>query len=124
VSWHETLGNFVGKECIVYTIFKDGSCGVSFEADGVGGGFCWLTSALEPIHEAHSMWWPKIGEEVMLGHERVTIVGAYPVTHKLSTGIDCHVTFLRPVIPTEITPEQAIALLEQHTGKSFTIKSK
>jgi hypothetical protein len=124
VSWHENLGNFVGKECIFYTNFKDGSCGVSFEADGVGGGFCWLSSALEPIPETQSVWWPRVGSKVMHDGGLKTVTDSSLFTHQLDHDTWVNVTNLSPVATTEITPEEAIALLEQHTGKSFTIKSK
>jgi hypothetical protein len=124
VSWHETLGNFVGKECIVYTIFKDGSCGVSFEADGVGGGFCWLASALEPIPETPNVWWPEIGERVVHQGQIKTVTDRNLITHQLDRDDWVHVQNLSPIPTTEITPEEAVKLLEQHTGKSFTIKSK
>jgi hypothetical protein len=115
--------SFVGKECIVIGFYKKESARVSFEDDNEGG-FIWPISALEPIPETPSVWWPEIGEEVMYEGQVKTVTDTDVKTHQLDNDKWVNVTNLSPVTTTEITPEEAVKLLEQHTGKSFTIKSK
>ena len=122
--WTETLNMFANKECIIAVIYSNGSVSISFEHDGFGHAFLWLASALEPIPETHSVWWPEIGEEVMHDGQVKTVTDRCVVTHQLDRDDWVHVQNLSPVTTTEITPEEAVKLLEQHTGKSFTIKSK
>jgi hypothetical protein len=123
-DFNELTESFVGKEGIVTRLYNDGSVLIDFEGDGRGRCFCWPISALEPIPETDSVWWPEIGEEVMHDGEVKTVTDRCVVTHQLDRDDWVHVQNLSPVTTTEITPEEAVKLLEQHTGKSFTIKSK
>jgi hypothetical protein len=115
--------SFIDKECIVIGFYKTECARVSFESDNEGG-FIWPISALEPIPETPNVWWPEIGEEVMYKGNAFRVISSRSKTHKLDSGIWANIFNLSPVTTTEITPEEAVALLEQHTGKSFTIKSK
>jgi hypothetical protein len=124
VIWEPYMDGFIDKECIVIMIHEDGSASVSFEHSGNGITFVWPISALEPIPETPNVWWPEIGEEVMHDGEVKMVTDTSVLTHQLYHDTWVNVTKLSPVTTTEITPEEAIALLEQHTGKSFTIKSK
>jgi hypothetical protein len=124
-NWHQSKDRFVGNECIVSVDYKDGSAEVSFNAGESGVLTTWLTSALEPIPETPTVWWPGFGAKVMHNGKIKTVTSIRPYTHELDgSGEFYNARCLSPVPTTEITPEQAIALLEQHTGKSFTIKSK
>jgi hypothetical protein len=84
----------------------------------------WLASALEPIPETPSVWWPEMGHQVMYDGRLTNVTGVSYLTHKLDNDEWVHLRHLSPIPTTEITPEEAVKLLEQHTGKSFTIKSK
>jgi hypothetical protein len=122
--WDSDKNKLIGQVCIVTRLHNDGSVLIDFEVDGNGECFCWLASALEPIPETPSVWWPEIGEEVMHDGQVKTVTDRCVVTHQLDRDDWVHVQNLSPVTTTEITPEEAVKLLEQHTGKSFTIKSK
>jgi hypothetical protein len=114
----------VGNECIVSVDYKDGSVEVSFNAGESGELTTWLTSALEPIPETPGVWWPEIGEEVMYEGQVKTVTDTDVKTHQLDNDKWVNVSDISLITTTEITPEEAVKLLEQHTGKSFTIKSK
>jgi hypothetical protein len=114
----------VGNECIVSVDYKDGSVEVSFNAGASGALTTWLASALEPIPETPSVWWPERGEKVMHEGQVKTVTDRCVVTHQLDRDEWVNLRDLSPATTTEITPEEAVKLLEQHTGKSFTIKSK
>jgi hypothetical protein len=123
--WQLNKEEFVGKEGIVTRLYNDGSVLIDFKADGNGKCFEWLTSALEPIPETPNVWWPGFGAKVMHNGKIKTVTSIRPYTHELDgSGEFYNARCLSPVTTTEITPEEAIALLQQHTGKSFTIKSK
>jgi hypothetical protein len=122
--WDFIKEKFINQECIVYRLHQDGSASVSFEKDGNGDTYVWLPSALEPIPEVPGVWWPKLGESVMHDGKVKTVTDRCVITHQLDHDKWVHVQNLSPVTTTEITPEEAVKLLEQHTGKSFTIKSK
>jgi hypothetical protein len=124
VAWTKSMNNFIGKECIVIMQYDKGSVSVIFEDGGIGRCFCWLTTALEPIPETPKVWWPKQGDKVLYNGKIRTVTGYFQNTHMLDNTVHAHVEELSPVPTTEITPEEAVKLLEQHTGKSFTIKSK
>jgi hypothetical protein len=121
--WYKNNELLIGKECIVYAFYSDGSAAVSF-GKSVKDCYCWLPSALEPTPETPNVWWPEIGEEVMHDGEVKMVTDTSVLTHQLYHDTWVNVTKLSPVTTTEITPEEAVKLLEQHTGKSFTIKSK
>jgi hypothetical protein len=123
-KWHQSKDRFVGNECIVSVDYKDGSVEVSFNAGASGALTTWLASALEPIPETPNVWWPKVGEKVMHEGKVKQITFISPMTHQLDGDEWVGITQISPVTTTEITPEEAVKLLEQHTGKSFTIKSK
>jgi hypothetical protein len=123
-NWHQSKDRFVGNECIVSVDYKDGSVEVSFNAGESGELTTWLTSALEPIPETPNVWWPEIGERVVHQGQIKTVTDRNLITHQLDRDDWVHVQNLSPIPTTEITPEEAVKLLEQHTGKSFTIKSK
>jgi hypothetical protein len=123
-NWTPGKEKFIGKECIVYRIYKDRSVSVSFEEDGNGETYVWLTSALEPIPETPNVWWPKRGEKVKHNGKVKTVTEITILTHQLNNDVWVNLMQISPVTITEITPEEAVKLLEQHTGKSFTIKSK
>jgi hypothetical protein len=122
-NWEDYSESFVNKECIVTRVYEDGSVCLDFDVDG-GKSCAWLTSALEPIPETPNVWWPEIGEEVMYDGNPFRVISSRSKTHKLNSGIWANIFNLSPVPTTEITPEEAVKLLKQHTGKSFTIKSK
>jgi hypothetical protein len=122
VIWEPYMDGFIDKECIVIMQYDDGSVSVSFEDGGVGRCFCWLTSALEPIPETPNVWWPKRGEKVKHNGKVKIVTEITILTHQLNNDVWVNLTQISPVPTTEITPEEAVALLEQHTGKSFTIK--
>ena len=122
--WDSDKNKLIGQVCIVTRIRDDGAVLVDFEGDGPGISFLWLTSALEPIPETPSVWWPGVGDKVMHEGQVKTVTYISPLAHRLDHDLWVDVTNLSPVTTTEITPEEAVKLLEQHTGKSFTIKSK
>jgi hypothetical protein len=121
-DWDECMSDFVGRKCVLCMIHEDGSASVSFEHSGNGITFVWPISALEPITETPSVWWPRVGSKVMHDGGLKTVTDSSLFTHQLDHDTWVNVTNLSPVATTEITPEEAVALLEQHTGKSFTIK--
>jgi hypothetical protein len=113
---------YIGRECFVAIAKNDnGDVTVSFET---GVWHLWPISALEPIPETPNVWWPERGEKVMHEGQVKTVTDRCVVTHQLDRDEWVNLRDLSPVTPTEITPEEAVKLLEQHTGKSFTIKSK
>ena len=122
--WDSDKNKLIGQVCIVTRIRDDGTVLVDFENNGNGCSFLWLTSALEPIPERPSVWWPGIGDDVMHDGKLKTVTDTNALTHELDNGQWVNFCHLSPVTTTEITPEEAVKLLEQHTGKSFTIKSK
>jgi hypothetical protein len=124
ISWGLEEEKVVGKECIVTRLQDNGTVLIDFEGDGHGRCFMWLPSALEPIPETPNVWWPVKDDKVMYNGEVNTVVYVAPKTHLLYGNVSAYISELSPVPTTEITPEEAVALLEQHTGKSFTIKSK
>ena len=121
-AWQSEKENFLDKECVVYLVHKDGSASVSFKNSRNGQTYIWPISALEPIPETPSVWWPKVGEKVMHGGNIKTVKNMYSLTLQLDDGKWVGVTQISPVTTTEITPEEAIAMLEQHTGISYKIK--
>jgi hypothetical protein len=113
---------YIGRECFVAIAKNDnGDVTVSFET---GVWHLWPISALEPIPETDSVWWPKIGQKVMHHGQLKIVTDTWPLTHRLDHDTWVNVARLSPITTTEITPKEAVKLLEQHTGKSFTIKSK
>jgi hypothetical protein len=122
--WDSDKNKLIGQVCIVTRLHNDGSVLIDFEGDGNGECFCWLASALEPIPETPSVWWPKQGDKVLHNGKIRTVTGYFQNTHMLDNTVHAHFEELSPATTTEITPEEAVKLLEQHTGKSFTIKSK
>jgi hypothetical protein len=125
VDWELFKEECIGKECCVIQVGDDDNpANVVFEDYACGMSVDWLASALEPIPETPKVWWPEIGEEVMYDGQVKTVTDRCVVTHQLDRDDWVHVQNLSPVPTTEITPEEAVKLLEQHTGKSFTIKSK
>jgi hypothetical protein len=125
VDWELFKEECIGKECCVIQVGDDDNpANVVFEDYACGMSVDWLTSALEPIPETPSVWWPEIGEDVMYKGNAFRVISSRSKTHKLDSGIWANIFNLSPVTTTEITPEEAVKLLEQHTGKSFTIKSK
>jgi hypothetical protein len=123
VEWNNKKESLVGKVCVVTGFAPDGVIFVDFESEPRTS-YYWLTSALEPIPETPNVWWPEIGERVVHQGQIKTVTDRNLITHQLDRDDWVHVQNLSPVTTTEITPEEAVALLEQHTGKSFTIKSK
>jgi hypothetical protein len=111
---------FLDKECLIVEVQED----VNIAKIIMHNQLCcyWDISALEPIPETQSVWWPKIGERVVHRGQIKTVTDRNLITHQLDRDDWVHVQNLSPVTTTEITPEEAVALLEQHTGKSFTIK--
>jgi hypothetical protein len=124
VVWKLDNEIVIGKEGVVTRLYNDGTVLIDFEGDGNGECFLWLTSALEPIPETPNVWWPKQGDKVLHNGKIRTVTGYFQNTHMLDNTVHAHFEELSPVPTTEITPEEAVRLLEQHTGKSFTIKSK
>lgn len=122
--WDSDKNKLIGQVCIVTRIRDNGAVLVDFEGDGPGISFLWLPSALEPIPETPNVWWPKRGEKVKHNGKVKTVTEITILTHQLNNDVWVNLTQISPVTTTEITPEEAVALLEQHTGKSFTIKSK
>jgi hypothetical protein len=118
--WLPKKDKFIGKECVVYLTHQDGSVSVAFDDESTTA--IWLPSALEPIPETPSVWWPKVGEKVMHGGNIKTVKNMYSLTLQLDDGKWVGVTQISPVHTTEITPEEAVKLLEQHTGLSYKIK--
>ena len=119
---NEIRGKYIDKECIVVATEKyKEDLVVAFE-DGIW--MFWPISAIEPIPETNSVWWPVKGEKVL--HEgKVRIVQGIDsvYTHLLDSEQWVSIKELLPVPDLqEITPEEAIALLEQHTGQSYKIK--
>jgi hypothetical protein len=113
---------YIGRECFVAIAKNDnGYVTVSFET---GVWHSWPMSALEPIPETPNVWWPKVGDKVMHEGNLREVLDYNRNTHLLDSSYWVNVHELFPVTTTEITPEEAVKLLEQHTGKSFTIKSK
>lgn len=124
VSWSSRKEALIGKECIVYRMYNDGSASVSFEDSGNGYSCGWLASALEPIHETPSVWWPVENEKVLYeGKVRIVKNVDSVGTHFLDSGQWVSIGELLPAPDfEEITPDEAIALLEKHTGQSYKIK--
>ena len=119
---NEIRGKYINKECIVTGNENyQAEVVVAFET---GQWIFWPISALEPIPETPNVWWPRVGSKVMHDGKVKQITFISPMTHQLDGDEWVGITQISPVPITEITPEEAIALLEQHTGKSFTIKSK
>jgi hypothetical protein len=124
--WESSKDRIVGNECIVTRFNHNGSVVIDVNVSSFGETFTWLASALEPIPETPSIWWPGKGDRVMHDGKVKTVayIDTNASTHKLDNGEWVNVLKLTPVTTTEITPEEAVAILEQHTGKLFTIKSK
>lgn len=117
---NEIRGKYIDKECIVVSTEKyKEDLVVAFE-DGIW--MFWPISAIEPIPETNSVWWPKFGVKVMHKGKVKTVTDTNTATHELDSGQWVNVRDLSPVTTTEITPEEAIAMLEQHTGISYKIK--
>jgi hypothetical protein len=111
---------YAGTECFVAGEDPGtGSVAIVFKT---GVWFLWPISALEPIPETPSVWWPKVGEKVMHGGNIKTVKNMYSLTLQLDDGKWVGITQISPVHTTEITPEEAVKLLETHTGQSYKIK--
>lgn len=116
----EFKGKCIDKECIVTTPENQkGEIVVAFET---GQWLLWPISALEPIPETPDVWWPNIGDKVMHEGKLRTVTDVYDDTHELDNWTAVNYRELSPVPNTEITLEEAIALLEQNTGLSYKIK--
>jgi hypothetical protein len=120
--WELSKDRIVGKECIVTRFYHDGSVAINVNVSADGETYTWLASALEPIPETPSIWWPKVGDKVMHEGNLREVLDYNRNTHLLDSSYWVNVHELSPVTTTEITPEEAVKLLEQHTGLSYKIK--